>query len=337
MSKSQMRIKLKMFFTSMCATARGTSRAGAPVPRGRKPLLALLLPALLPSAGAQTTPDYADVAPLLQQKCVMCHSGANPAAGLRLDSLQALLAGGTRGKIVIAGDPRASELLRRIRGESQPRMPMTGPPFLSDSEIDLIERWIAGGLTAGEDGASEAAAAVPPPRPAAGEKVTYLHVAPIFATRCAKCHSENGLMGPPPEGYRLDSYQATLASGDRVRVVPGNPAASELLRRIRGQSRRRMPLDGPPWLDADETRLIEDWIAQGAANAEGTAAPLPVGARVRLHGRLSAPGRLDDLELVIGAGTRIDKQPRPGNFVEVRGRIGADGRVLVERLRRRKD
>jgi uncharacterized membrane protein len=47
----------------------------------------------LPSARAQGTPDYADVAPILQQRCVMCHSGAAPAAGLRLDSLQALLEG----------------------------------------------------------------------------------------------------------------------------------------------------------------------------------------------------------------------------------------------------
>lgn len=322
-----MKIKLKIFFPSGCATVRSARLAGA---------LGLLLLALPLSAGAQTAPAYSDIAPLLKEKCVMCHSGSAPASGLRLDSLQALLEGSARGKIVVSGSPNESELARRIRGESLPRMPMTGPPFLADSEIALIEQWIAGGLEPGETGATEAAAA-PPPRPAAGEKVTYLHVAPIFATRCAKCHSENGLMGPAPEGYRLTSYQATLASDDRVRVVPGHPAASELLRRIRGQSRRRMPLDGPPWLDAEEIRLIEDWIAQGAANAEGKAAPLPAGARVRLHGRLATESRLDDLELVIGADTRIDKRPRPGDFVEVRGRIGADGRIVVERLRRRKD
>ena len=143
-------------------------------------------------------------------------------------------------------------------------------------------------------------------------------------------------MGKAPEGYRLTSYQATLASDERVRVVPGHAAASELLRRVRGHSRPRMPRDGPPWLDDEEIRLIETWIAQGAANAEGVAAELPGGARVRLQGRLVARDRLDDLELVIGADTRIDKQPRPGDYVEVRGRIGADGRVMVERLRRRK-
>jgi len=71
-------------------------------------------------------------------------------------------------------------------------------------------------------------------RPAPGEPVTYQHVAPIFATRCAKCHTNNGQMGPAPEGYRLSSYVSTLSANDRARVVPGNAAASELVRRIRG-------------------------------------------------------------------------------------------------------
>lgn len=52
-------------------------------------------------------------------------------------------------------------------------------------------------------------------------------------------------MGALPEGYLLSSYAATLASGERARVVPGNPVASELVRRIRGQARPRMPYDGP--------------------------------------------------------------------------------------------
>ena len=329
-------VRLKIFVTSR----RWTGRSEAPARRRgscrQLSLLALLLLTALPPARAQSAPAYTEVAPILQQRCVMCHSGAAPAAGLRLDSLDALLEGAAGGKVVISGAPGDSELVRRIRGESQPRMPMTGPPFLSDIEIATIEQWIAGGLQAGRVSGTEAPLAVPSPRPAAGEKVTYLHVAPIFATRCAKCHTENGLLGPAPEGYRLTSYQATLARGERVRVVPGNPAASELLRRIRGQSRERMPLDGPPYLDAEEIRLIEDWIAQGAANAEGSPAPLPVGARVRLHGRLTSINRLDDLEFVIGAQTRIDKNPRPGDYVQLRGRIDSAGRVIVERLRRHK-
>jgi hypothetical protein len=165
--------------------------------------------------------------------------------------------------------------------------------------------------------------------------VTYLDVAPILATRCMKCHAENGMMGPAPEGYLLTTYESTLSVAERVRVVPGHPGASELVRRIRGQAHPRMPFDGPPYLAEDEITLIEDWIVQGAESAEGTSASLPAGARVRLHGTLGADNRLDGLELVIGPETRLDKQTAPGMYVEVRGRLAESGKVLVERLRAR--
>jgi mono/diheme cytochrome c family protein len=303
-----------------------------------------LVVALPLAAHAQSSATYADVAPIFKQHCVFCHSGPTPAAELRLDTLDAVLKGGTRGPVAKAGAPAESELVRRIKGISQPRMPMTGPPFLSDNDVATIERWVAGGLQAGGSAAAASAAAstaaastaaAPPPRPKRGERVTYLHVAPIFATRCAKCHTDNGQMGSPPEGYRLTSHAATVAAADRVRVVPGNPGGSELMRRIRGHARPRMPLDGPPFLDQEETQLIEDWIAQGARDAAGVAAPVPVGAVVRLHGTLTAGPGLDGFALQFGPGARIDRQPAPGAYVQVRGSLDSSGKVVVERLRAR--
>ena len=142
-------------------------------------------------------------------------------------------------------------------------------------------------------------------------------------------------MGPPPEGYRLTSHAAALAADERVRVVPGNPGASELLRRIKGQARPRMPFDGPPWLGDADVALIEAWIAQGARDVQGKPARIQAGARIRLHGTLDAKGRLDGLEFSVPVGARIDKFPRPGDAVRLEGRIEADGRVIAERLRRR--
>ena len=284
-----------------------------------------------PSAQSDQAPGFDTIAPILADKCVVCHSGQTPAAGLRLDSFEAVLKGSARGPVVQSGSPETSELIRRIKGISQPRMPMAGPPYLPDTEVAAIENWITGGLKEG------GAVSMPsgPQRPAPGESVTYKHVAPIFATRCAKCHTDNGAMGRPPEGYRLTSHAATVSARDRVRVIPGNAAASELVRRIRGQSRPRMPFDGPPYLSEEETGLIEDWINQGARDAEGKPAPVPVGARVRLHGRLEPGQKLDGVQLVIGRGTRIDKNPRPGDYVQVRGRIDRAGNIQVDRLRRR--
>lgn len=278
---------------------------------------------------------YADVAPILAERCVMCHSGDAAPAGLRLDSFVSVLQGGLKGPVLKAGDPVASELIRRIKGVTRPRMPMTGPPFLSESQIATFERWVAAGLQQGDPLEAETPAQALSPGPAPGDPVTYVHVAPIFAARCAKCHADNGLMGSAPEGYRLTSYEATLASADRLRVVPGKPQASELFRRIRGQASPRMPLDGPPYLGEDEILLIEKWIIQGARSAEGTAAAVPAGAEVRLHGTLRSRWQLDELPLAVGRWTRIDKAPAPGDYVEVRGRLDEAGGIEVERLRRR--
>lgn len=303
---------------------------------------ARLVAALLATTGtlpapawAQTAPTdtWATLAPLLAERCVMCHNASAAAAGLRLDSLEGLQKGSTRGPVVQPSNPAGSEIVRRVKGSSLPRMPMTGPPWLADADVARLERWISAGLPEGTPTAKADTAATTP-RPAPGQPVTWVHVAPLLATRCAQCHTDNGAMGPPPEGYRLTSYEATLSTADRVRVVPGQPAASELLRRVQGHSRPRMPYNGPPWLSADDTQLIADWIAQGARNAQGQPAPVPVGARVRLGGTLDSQGRLDGLPLHMAPGARLDKMPRAGEAAQLRGRVGEGGRVEVERGRK---
>ena len=286
-------------------------------------------------AAAEVT--YADLSPLLASRCVMCHSGPAAPLELRLDSLEGLLEGSRNGPVVKTGNPSGSELVLRLKGLSQPRMPMTGPPFLSDEEAALFERWIAGGLQPGPDAES----AVPAVSNYAEESsasdglTIYSDVAVIFATRCAKCHTENGLMGAAPEGYQLTSYAATVSVVGRVRVVSGNPSASELLRRIRGQARPRMPFDGPPYLTEDEILSIEKWVADGARDSAGNPAPVPAGHRLRLHGQLDNQWHLDGLPLEITSSTRIDKNPQPGDYVRVRGRIREDGKITAERVTRR--
>jgi hypothetical protein len=164
---------------------------------------------------------------------------------------------------------------------------------------------------------------------------TWNEVVPILVGGCAKCHVDGGLMGPAPEGYKLIGHADALSATDRARVVPGNPAASELIRWVKGQSRPRMPFDGPPWLSDEDIALLERWVAGGARDAQGQPQPVPVGAQVRLQGQLDAQGSLNGLPLLADERMRVDKQPLPGDDVQVRGRLDANGQVLVERLRRR--
>ncbi|UCH74303.1 MAG: c-type cytochrome [Rhodospirillales bacterium] len=285
-------------------------------------------------AAAQDTPDFAAIAGTFEENCVACHGGEDAVLGLRLDSLDGVKRGSENGPVAVPGRPGESELVRRIKGISEPRMPLTGPPFLDDAQIADIESWVAAGMP-GTAAPGPEAVAPPRHRPAPGESVAWSDVAPILMKRCVKCHTDGGLRGRPPEGLRLKTREMVLAGGERVAVIPGNAGASELVRRIRGQSRPRMPLDGPPFLDGDEIRLITDWIAQGAPDDSGRRAPVPVGARVRFEGVLTGRWQVDGTPVTVTGGTRIDKPPRVGDGVEVRGTVGADGSVLVQRLRRR--
>jgi uncharacterized membrane protein len=302
---------------------------------------------LLYAQQPQESVTYAAVAPVFNQRCIMCHSGAAPPHGLRLDSYAQVMAGGAHGPVVVAGAPAKSELVRRIRGDSQPRMPLGGPPWLTDGDIALIERWVTAGAHAGEPNTAQPQTPGAPSGPQSGtastaltaaagtQPVTYTQVAPILMMRCVKCHAAAGLMGPAPDGLRLDSYEAVMTSGERVAVIPGSADASDLLRRIKGQATPRMPMDGPPYLSDAEITLIGAWIAQGAPDASGYPRPVPVGREVRLRGKLTAKWALDSTPLVVDGQTRLDKGPAVGDTVEVRGVIERDGRIRATRIRSR--
>ena len=96
-----------------------------------------------------------------------------------------------------------------------------------------------------------------------------------------------------------------------------------------------MPFDGPPYLTEAEILSIEKWVADGARDSTGNPAPMATGKRLRLHGQLDEQWHLDGLPLTITRSTRMDKKPRPGDYVRVRGRIREDGEIAAERITRR--
>jgi mono/diheme cytochrome c family protein len=282
-------------------------------------------------AGPGLGQDFSQVGALFVDRCVICHSGDDAPLGLRLDTLESVLRGSENGPVVLAGDA-ASPLLQRLRGEAEPQMPLDGPPFLAPDEVAMVEGWVMAGMPAGD---VTLAAAPERKRPAPGEPVLWSDVEPIFLKGCIKCHSDNSKLGAPPEGLRLDSLAAVLQGGDRLAVLPGNPEMSEIWRRITGLSDPRMPFDGPPWLPDEDIRLIHDWIAQGAPDADGVLATIPVGARIRLRGTLTAEAEIDGAAFLVDGSTRIDDRPAIGDAAEMRGTVLADGTVKAERVRDR--
>jgi len=92
----------------------------------------------------EKTLTWKDVSRIFKKECVVCHSTKNKTANLDLSSYQAVMRGGKSGTIIVPKDPKASLVMKYIKGDKKPRMPMGGKP-LKESEIKLIERWIATG------------------------------------------------------------------------------------------------------------------------------------------------------------------------------------------------
>ncbi|WP_207397812.1 c-type cytochrome domain-containing protein [Bremerella alba] len=85
-----------------------------------------------------------DVAGVLANRCVSCHSGNNPPGGLGMDSFARFIRGGDSGAPFVPGKPEDSMVVRLIKATGNGRMPRNGPP-LTGEQITKIETWIREG------------------------------------------------------------------------------------------------------------------------------------------------------------------------------------------------
>jgi hypothetical protein len=133
---------------------QASAAVGAPaVPAGAKhPIDAFLVDkieravtaaAAVPAAASQKF--HAEVLPILRGECFRCH-GDKQKGGLRLNSLEAALAGGeSKLPAVVPGKASTSELIARIKhAADDERMPPTGDA-LNPAQIAILEKWIDAG------------------------------------------------------------------------------------------------------------------------------------------------------------------------------------------------
>ena len=95
-----------------------------------------------------TAVDFArDVRPILERRCLECHSADKSKGGLVLESRELALRTTDSGEVAIMpGDAAASELLRRVVSkEDYEWMPPEGER-LAESEIETLRKWIDAGL-----------------------------------------------------------------------------------------------------------------------------------------------------------------------------------------------
>lgn len=105
-----------------------------------------MLGAVAPRAFAQDKVTYQDhILPVFRNACLNCHNPDKKKAGLDLSTFAGVIAGGGSGKAIEPGDPDGSLLYRLVTHAEEPNMPPKGDK-LPDKELDLIKRWILGGV-----------------------------------------------------------------------------------------------------------------------------------------------------------------------------------------------
>jgi hypothetical protein len=110
-------------------------------------LAALLCSTALAQAPAGEAPVTFDreVKPILRKRCGNCHNAERPRGELDLSTMAGVNAGGAGGKVVAAGRPEESPLYALAAHLETPTMPPNAPK-IPQRELDLIRRWVEGGL-----------------------------------------------------------------------------------------------------------------------------------------------------------------------------------------------
>ncbi|MDE0435715.1 MAG: PSD1 and planctomycete cytochrome C domain-containing protein, partial [Bryobacterales bacterium] len=218
------------------------------------PWLTTLLVLLVPMAGlaqqralppaADVKVDFAkDIGPLLENRCLGCHSAQLQSSGLRLDSREALLTGGYTGPAIRPGDSAGSKLIHLVAGlEKGIVMPLDGDRLTAD-QIGLLRAWIDQGAEwpAAPSSGPEAAAA----RPASRPRATHWAFQPISRPRPPNVSSPGRVRNP------IDRF--ILARLAREGIEPSPEAGKRTLVRRLG-----LDLLGLPPESEDVARFIAD-------------------------------------------------------------------------------
>lgn len=182
-------------------------------------LTAVVLAAQIPAAADAGAIRFdTHVLPILEQHCVECHRASHvdargrmrqPKGDLRLDSRAGILAGGSDGAAIVAGQPGDSSLYQRIAlpADDPDVMPKDADP-LSQREIELIRRWI-------EEGADLGAWQVDGDAPTSGAPLG--DPAPPLPGRFAPLVALGAPLRP------LDAATLRSAAGDKAMITPVLP------------------------------------------------------------------------------------------------------------------
>ena len=235
-----------------------------------------------PNASTIVPTWYGVQANILQPRCVGCHGGSAPFAGLswEVDQYATIVTDArmsteiTNMREVQPGDPNASYMYWKITGNPGilfARMPADGT-VLDPALIAVIEQWIADGAPLGvpEDATPGGGGGGTPGFPVG----SWMYVWSNTLTVCTACHSNTpssprclaggDLFGDcPPKGVVLtaDNYNGVVNGKE---VQPGDLNGSDLWDRVTDPDPdKRMPFGMDP-LTPQQLDIIRNWILDGA-------------------------------------------------------------------------
>ncbi|HEY2348341.1 MAG TPA: c-type cytochrome domain-containing protein [Puia sp.] len=106
-----------------------------------------------PLPNVQEAYAYSDVVlPVLQTKCYSCHGKNKQKGKLRMDDSLLLMKGGKDGKVILTGNAKESDLIKRLLlpVDNEDHMPPKEKPQPSENQIALLEWWISQGALFGK-------------------------------------------------------------------------------------------------------------------------------------------------------------------------------------------
>jgi mono/diheme cytochrome c family protein len=95
------------------------------------------------AGSALSASDPAQSVAVLQQKCAQCHGDSSGMSGLKLNTRENLLKGGSRGAALVPGKAEESLLYKAVAHIGEVKMPPGGA--LKPEEVQAIKEWIDGG------------------------------------------------------------------------------------------------------------------------------------------------------------------------------------------------
>jgi len=217
----------------------------------------------------------AEVAPIFAAKCNFCHHPDNavkvdltrpfhPELGLinRPNSWTK----SSRPILVVPGDPEASALIWKVeQTELEPKIDGDPMPWhidpLTDRELENLRQWILQGAEDDDLYRSTISRFM-------GDGVSL----GSRGGKCAYCHYPGAAYGPDLTDLFDPQRGSVNISSDLggVRIVPGDPEASVLFTKVKGEP---LPPDlGQPMplhyerLTVEEKQVLRDWISEGAKN-----------------------------------------------------------------------